>query len=205
MELIPTQDEVVKILRDTGALRNGGHYSYPNGLHSDQYLQVALTMRYFQHAKMLSVALSRLVRANPELRALIPQLSVVAPATGGLPVAYGVGEALRACQVYWAERENENEPLRFRQHLQQQPGEKVLLVDDILRTGRKLTELKALVESNGAEVVALAVIVYEPNPHTPDFKPLPFYYLARLDATYYEGSASCELCKRGVPAEQIWV
>ena len=204
MHLVPAQDEVVALLRQTGALREG-HYKYPNGLHANEYLQVALAMRYYQHEKMLSVGLSRLIRAHPEIRAIISELSIVTPATGGLPVAYGVCEALRAHQVYWAERENEGEPLRFRQYLEQVPGEKVLLVDDILRTGKKLSELKALVESKGAEVVALAVIVYQPTPETPDFSPLPFYYLAKLDGIYYRDAQSCELCRRGVPAEEVWV
>jgi len=200
MHLVPTQEEVVALLEQTGALRHG-HFEYPNGLHADEYLQVALAMRYYQHAKMLSVGLSRLVRAHPELRAIIPQLSIVAPATGGLPVAYGVTEALSAHQVYWAEREDDSGPLRFRQFLEQLPGEKVLLVDDILRTGTKLTQLKNLVESNGAQVVGLAVVIYQPTPATPDFSPLPFYYLAKLDGIYYRDAASCELCKRGVPLE----
>jgi orotate phosphoribosyltransferase len=204
LHIVPTQQEVENLLRQTGALRDG-HYEYPSGLHSSGYLQVALAMRYYQTAKILSVGLSRLVRANPELRAMIPELSIVAPATGGLPVAYGVSEALRARQVYWAERENENEPLHFRQFLQQTPGEKVLLVDDILRTGRKLTELRQLVESNGAEVVGLAVVVYQPMPGTPNFDPLPFYYLAKLDANYYPNSGVCELCRNGVPSEKVWV
>ncbi len=204
MHLVPTQEEVVALLRETGALRDG-HYEYPNGLHSNGYLQVALAMRHFQKAKILSVSLSRLVRANPEIRAMIPELSIVAPATGGLPVAYGVSEALRARQVYWAERENQNQALHFRQYLVQNPGEKVLLVDDILRTGSKLSELKLLVESSGAEVVGLAVIVYQPAPKTPDFSPLPFYYLAKLDDNYYPDAASCELCRQGVPSEKVWV
>ena len=193
-----------RILRETGALRDG-HFEYPNGLHSNEYLQVPLAMRYYQHAKMLSVGLSRLLRANPEIRAIIPELSIVAPATGGLPVAYGVCEALRAHQVYWAEREDDSEPLRFRQYLEQTPGEKVLLVDDILRTGSKLSEMKRLLESNGAKVVGLAVIIYQPTPKTPDFGPLPFYYLAKLDAIYYTDAAHCELCAKGVPLETVWV
>src|SRR6267142_565807 len=134
MHLLPTQDEVVGILKETGALRDG-HFEYPNGMHSNEYLQVPLAMRYYQHARTLSVGLSRRLRANSEIRAMIPQLSIVAPATGGLPVAYGVCEALRAHQVYWAERDNANEPQRFRQYLELKPGEKVLLVDDILRSG----------------------------------------------------------------------
>ena len=204
MELIPTHDEVVGLLRQTGALRSG-HFAYPNGLHSEEYLQVALAMRYYQHAKVLSVGLSRKLRANAELHAMIPELSIVAPATGGLPVAYGVCEALRARQVYWAEREVPDQPMRFRQYMEQHKGEKVLLVDDILRTGRKLTELKELAESAGAEVVGLGVMIYQPNPMTPNFDPLPLYYLARLDGDYYKDEASCELCKRGVPVEKVWV
>src|SRR5580692_8950766 len=177
MQLVPTHDEVVALLRRTGGLREG-HFEYTNGLHADEYLQVALTMRYYEAAKILSVALSRLLRAHSDIRAMIPELSVVAPATGGLPVAYGVCEALRAHQVYWAERENAGEPQRFRQYLELKPGEKVLLVDDILRTGKNLAELKALVESNGGEVVGLAVVIYQPNPMALKFDPLPLYYLA---------------------------
>ena len=204
MHLVPTHDEVVALLRETGGLREG-HFEYTNGLHANEYLQVALSMRYYQTAKILSVGLSRKLRANSEIRAIIPELSIVAPATGGLPVAYGVCEALRAKQVYWGERENENEPQRFRQYLELKKGEKVLLVDDILRTGKKIEELKKLVEASGGEVVGLAVVIYQPNPTTPSFDPLPFYYLAELDATYYKDAASCDLCKRGVPVDKVWV
>jgi orotate phosphoribosyltransferase len=204
MELIPTHDEVVDLLREAGALRSG-HFAYPNGLHSKDYLQVALAMRYFQHAKILSVGLSRRLRANSELRAMIPELSIVTPATGGLPVAYGVCEALRANQIYWAEREVPEQPMRFRQFMEQHQGEKVLLVDDILRTGNKLQELKKLAEDAGAEVVGLAVMIYQPTPKTPSFDPLPLYYLARLEGQYYKDEASCDLCKRGVPVERVWV
>ena len=204
MHLVPTHDEVVELLRRTGGLREG-HFEYNNGLHANEYLQVALTMRYYEVAKILSVGLTRKLRANTEIRAMIPELSVVAPATGGLPVAYGVCEALRARQVYWAERENENEPQRFRHYLELKKGEKVLLVDDILRTGKKVAELKKLVEEKGGEVVALAVVIYQPNPTTPSFDPLPFYYLAELDATYYKDAASCDLCKRGVAIDKVRV
>jgi orotate phosphoribosyltransferase len=204
MHLVPTQAEVVALLRRTGALRQG-HFEYPNGLHSNDYLQVALAMQYYQHARTLSVGLSRLLRADSGIRALIPQLSIVAPATGGLPVAYGVCEALRAHRVYWAETGDADGKLRFRQFIEQVRGEPVVLVDDILRTGKKLGELKQLVESNGANVLGLAVVVSEPTPRTPDFSPLPLYYLARLDTRYYADAASCELCQSGVPLEKVWV
>jgi orotate phosphoribosyltransferase len=204
MHLVPTQEEVLALLRRTGGLREG-HFEYPSGLHASEYLQVALTMRYYDAAKVLSVGLSRLLRAHADIRAMIPELSIVAPATGGLPVAYGVSEALRARQVYWAERDGPGDTLRLRQFLEPEPGEKVLLVDDILRTGRRLTGLKNLVEANGGEVVGIAVVIYEPAPGVAIFDPLPFYYLAKLDGGYSKDAASCELCKLGVPVTKIWV
>jgi orotate phosphoribosyltransferase len=203
MHLIPTQDEVVAVLRETGALRDG-HFEYPTGLHSNEYLQVPLALRYSQYQRMLAVGLSRLLRAHPEIRAAVKDLSIVTPMTGGLPVAYGVCEALRANQVYWAEREHD-EPLRFRQFLEPRKGEPVVLVDDILRTGTKLAELKKLLESRGAIVVGLAVIIHQPIPTTVDFGPLPLYYLAKLEASYYIDAAQCEMCQRGVPLQKVWI
>jgi len=204
MHLIPTQDEVVALLRETGALRHG-HFEYSSGLHSNEYLQIPLAMRHYQHQRLLSVGLSRLLRANPEIRAIVPQLSIVVPATAGLPVAFGVCESLRANQVYWAERNHDNEPMRFRQFVEPQPGEQVVLVDDILRTGSKLMELKRLLEASGASVVGLAVLIYQPTPDTVSFGSLPLYYLAELDASYYADGAHCELCKRGERLEKVWV
>lgn len=205
MQLIPTESEVLDLLRKTGALRTG-HFVYPTGLHSDMYLQVPIAMRHYPDAKLLSVALTRKLRAHSDLRAMIPELSIVTPATGGLPVAFGVCEALQAKQVYWAESNEAGGPLTFRPHLHPTPGEKVLLVDDILRTGKKLTELRKLIESYGATVVALAVIVYQPNPETPSFGDLPFYYLVELDAMYYADADAAEASQRiqGEP-EKVWI
>lgn len=205
MQLIPTEQEVIELLKQTGALRYG-HFEYPNGLHSDMYLQPALAMRHYETAKLLSVALSRKLRANSEIRAIIPELSIVAPATGGLPVAYGMCEALRAHQVYWAENSDQSGKLRFRPQLEPKAGEKVLLVDDVLRTGNKLSELKAMIEQYGAQVIGLAVLVYQPNPDTKSFGSLPFYYLTKLDAMYFAEKDAVGSCNRiDGQAERVWI
>ncbi len=204
MHLIPTNQEVITMLRQTGALRDG-HFAYPNGMHADEFLQVALAFRYYEWAKILSVGLSRRLRADTEIRAMIKELSIVSPTTGGLPIAYGVCEALRAHQIYWAESDHEeHDKMEFRQFIEPAKGEKVLLVDDILRSGKRLTALRGLVESKGAKVVGLAVAVYQPNPTILSFGDLPIFYLTQLDATYYKDAESCELCKKGVPIEKIW-
>jgi orotate phosphoribosyltransferase len=203
VHLIPTNEEVIDLLRETGALRDG-HFEYSNGMHADEYLQVALAFRYYQHAKVLSVGLSRRLRADAEIRAMIKDLSIVCPTISGLPIAFGVCEALRARQVYWAEQDSESMPMHFRQFVEPEPGEKVLIVDDILRSGRRVTLLRGLIEAKGAEVVGLAVAVYQPNPTITDLGNVPLLYLAKMDALYYKDSSSCELCRRGVPIEKVW-
>ena len=203
MHLVPTEDEVLDLLRRTGGLREG-HFEYRNGLHTRDYVQVPLSMRYYETAKILSVGLSRLLRAHADIRAVIPELSIVAPATGGLPVAYGICEALRAHQVYWAERGNGNERLHFREFFELRPGEKVVIVDDVLRTGRNLRELKKLVEDKGGEVIALAVVIHQPIPGAATFDPLPFYSLATLKSAFAP-AASCEQCVKGVPVTKVWI
>lgn len=200
MHLLPTQEEIVRILKETGALR-WGHFELPTGRHTDQFLQLPLALRYYQHTRTLGVALSRLLRANPEISALIPELSVVAPDYGGLPLAFGVSEALRCHQVYWAETEDGR--LRFRQYMEDHSGEKVVMVDDTLRTGRKLSELKTLLESGGATVLALAVVIQQARVDTLDLDHIPLYSLARIEAELYPDRAGCPMCRAGEPVEKV--
>jgi orotate phosphoribosyltransferase len=204
MDLIPSSEDVVRILRETGGLRQG-HFEFPNGSHSNEYLQVPLAMRHYQHARTLSVGVSRLLRAHTEIRATIPELSIVSPATGGLPVAFGICEALRARRAYWAERECDQGNYRFRPFIAPEPGEPVILVDDILHSGRNLADLKETLESYGAIVMALAVVVYQPTPQTHDFGSLPIYYLSKLDASYFADADSCDLCRKSVPVTKVWI
>ncbi len=203
MDIIPSQEDVIAILRRTGALRDG-HFELPTGRHTNEYLQMPLAMRYYQEAKMLSVALSRLLRSDVEIAKHLPRLSIVAPATGGLPVAYGVGEALQAEQIYWAERQPDG-CMQFRQFMEDHHAEKVILVDDILRSGKMLSDMRKLLEGQGAKILGLGVLVYQPSVETEDFGSLPIYSLARLNLTYYPGPETCELCKQRVPVEKVWV
>ena len=51
----------------------------------------------------------------------------------------------------------------------------------------------------------MAVVIYQPTPQTQDFGDLPLLYLARLEASYYVDNAACELCRKSLPVEKVWV
>ena len=202
MDIIPSQADVIEILRSTGALREG-HFELPTGRHTDRYLQMPLAMRHYQEAKMLSVALSRRLRSDVEISKHLPRVSIVCPATGGLPVAYGVGEALRAQQIYWAERQAD-QSMQFRQFMDVHEAEKIILVDDILRSGKMLRGMLQLFKERGAQVLGLGVIAKQPNADLIDFSPLPIYDLCEIHVEYFSGPDTCTLCKKGVPIVKVW-
>src|SRR5881409_1074647 len=112
--LIPEQDEVMRILSSTGAFREG-HFVYPSGQHTPHYFQMPLAFRYYDTARVLAVALSRKFRLEKDISSQLPKVAVISPSSGGIPVAFGVRDALNAEQIYWAEQEGGKR--MFRQYI----------------------------------------------------------------------------------------
>src|SRR5215207_10807239 len=104
VNLIPSPEAVMQILKRTGAYREG-HFVYTSGRHTPHYFQMPLAFRYYDTARVLAVALSRKFRTQKEISSVLPKVAIISPGPGGIPVAFGVREALSAEQIYWAERE----------------------------------------------------------------------------------------------------
>ena len=198
VQLIPSSQQVIDLLRETGALREG-HFEFPTGQHSGHYFQVPLAMRYHGNARVLNVALSRLLRREPEVLAALPKCAIVAPAAGGIPVAFGVREALNADQIFWAEKDEGR--YHFRQYLDAK-GLKCILVDDVVRSGKVITNMIDVIQKAGAEVVAIGSLVHFKDAHF-DAGSVPYYALLEVEARFYE-PGECALCKTGKPLEKVW-
>jgi len=180
--LVPTQEEVMKVLQETGAYRKG-HFIYPNGKHASHYFQMPLAFRYYNNARVLSVGLSRLFRMVKGISSRLPKISVISPSPGGIVVAFGVREALGGEQIYWAEIEEGKR--QFRQYVSGGDVHPAIIVDDILRSGRAITETIELVSELGAEVVGIGSIVkFEDAPN--EFNGIPVKYLASYDVNFYD-------------------
>jgi orotate phosphoribosyltransferase len=199
VQLIPSPEQVTDLLRATGALREG-HFEFPTGQHSSHYFQMPLAMRYHGNARVLTVALSRLLRREPEVLAALPKCAVVAPAAGGIPVAFGVREALNADQIFWAEKEDGR--YYFRQYLDPE-GLKCILVDDVVRSGKVITSMIDLIRTAGAEVVAIGSLVHFRDAHM-DIGDVPYYSLLEVEPRFYDPEA-CPMCVKGETLHSVWV
>ncbi len=156
VQLVPSQDEVMEMLKKTGAFREG-HFVYPSGKHTPNYFQMPLAFRYYDTARVLAVALSRLLRVEKDVSSVLPKVAVVSPGPGGIPVAFGVREALSAEQIYWAEREEGKR--MFRQYINKGEINPCIIVDDIIRSGDAIRETVDLVKELGARVIGCGTIV----------------------------------------------
>lgn len=199
VELIPSQDAVMQILKRTGAFREG-HFVYPNGKHSPHYFQMPLAFRYYDTARVLAVALSRKFRLEKDISSQLPKVSVISPSSGGIPVAFGVRDALNAEQIYWAEQENGKR--MFRQYVNQGEINPCIIVDDIIRTGIAIEETVELVHSLGARVIGCGAIVkFDTAPD--EIEGGPIRSLINFDVRMYESEETCTECKDGVKPEQV--
>ena len=199
VDLIPSSDTVMQILKRTGAFREG-HFVYPNGKHSPHYFQMPLAFRYYDTARVLAVALSRKFRLDRDISSQLPKIAVISPSSGGIPVAFGVRDALSAEQIYWAEQEGGKR--MFRQYINKGEVNPCIIVDDIIRSGQAIEETVALVESLGSKVIGCGAIVRFSS--APDsVKGVAIKSLVEFDAHMYDSGDSCSDCKKNAPIENV--
>lgn len=190
--LIPSPEKVLEMLKKTGALREG-HFVYPSGKHAAHYFQMPLAFRYYDTARVLAVALSRLFRIDRDVASQLPKVAIISPSPGGIPVAFGVREALSAEQIYWAETENGKR--MFRQYVGQGEVNPCIIIDDIIRSGRALTETVELVKGLGAQVIGIGTIVHF-NSAVDQIDGIPIRNLVDFETKMYD---TWEECVASVP------
>ena len=200
VQLVPTQDEVMGILRRTGAFREG-HFVYPSGKHTPHYFQMPLAFRYYDTARVLAVALSRLLRVEKEISSALPKVSIISPGPGGIPVAFGVREALSAEQIYWAEREDGKR--MFRQYVNAGEINPCIIVDDIIRSGAAIEETVAIVRELGATVIGCGSIVRFKDAPAQLGEDIPVKSLVEFESNFYDSGDDCAECKQSAPVEHV--
>lgn len=180
-----TDDEVLNLFRRSGALLEG-HFLLSSGLHSDRYLQSALVLQYPDRAAALGAALAEHVRP------LAPTV-VLSPALGGIVIGQEVGRAL-GVRAMFAERQDG--VLTLRRGFSLAPADRVVVVEDVLTTGKSTRETILVAREAGADVVGAAAII--DRGAGADRIDVAMHALVRLDVPAY-AAAGCPQCARGTP------
>lgn len=179
---------VIETLRECGSLLEG-HFLLTSGKHSDRYCQCA---KLLQHPDKAASVVELITDQVKDLGATV----VVGPAMGGIVVAYELARQLGVRGIF---TERVEEQMTLRRGFELAPGEKVLLSEDVVTTGKSTMEVVKLVEDMGAQVIGLCCLVDRRAPGVE--LPLPLYSATTLTVQTFEAT-DCPLCRQDLPLEK---
>lgn len=180
-----TKERAYEILKEAGVLLEG-HFLLTSGRHSNRYLQCARIFRNTRYSEELCAALAEKFRdAGVDI--------VIGPALGAVQMAYEVSRAL-GCENFFAEREDG--AMTLRRGFAIQPGQRVLVVEDVVTTGGSVREVLEIVRQAGGVIVGVGSIVDRTGGRI-DFG-VPFHSVVSMEVESWE-PGECPLCKAGAP------
>lgn len=180
-----TKEQIIDMLKEAQVLLEG-HFLLTSGRHSDKYMQCA---KIFQYAKY----------SEPLCRELAEQYKndnidvVIGPAVGAVQMAYEVGKQLGVKNIF---AERENGAMTLRRGFTIEPGQRVLIVEDVVTTGGSVREVMQVVQDCGGVVAGIGSIVDRTGGKI-DFG-VPYKSAFSMDITSYEAE-ECPICKTGAP------
>lgn len=186
----PEPGHILDIFKQTGAYLTG-HFRLSSGLHSANYLQSALILQYPQHAETLGRALATQLF---ELSGGKKIDLVIAPALGGLVIGHEVARAL-GIRFLFTERDADRK-MALRRGFVLKPGDRTVVVEDVITTGGSTREVMAIVQAAGAVAVAAGSII-DRSGGAVDLG-IPRAALETLHVVAYE-AGHCPMCLAGEP------
>ncbi|HWL51872.1 MAG TPA: orotate phosphoribosyltransferase [Chthoniobacteraceae bacterium] len=170
-------DTLLDLFRRTEALLEG-HFVLRSGLHSRQFFQCALLLSHTDVAEKVCAALADRLRATEAD-------SVISPALGGLIVGHEVARSLGKRHIF---AEKENDRLVLRRGFSIRPGERFLVLEDVVTRGGRVLETVEIVRARGGVVVGVGALVDRSGGNAPDFG-APFTSLVQLNVETFEPGA----------------
>ncbi len=179
-----TEHEILEIFRHSGALLEG-HFVLRSGLHSRQYFQCALALQQMPVVEKLGAELAGKVRG-------LGAVTVVSPAMGGLVLGQEVARQLGVRFIFV---EKEDGKLALRRGFKISPGERILIVEDVVTKGGRVQESIDIVRQHGGQVVGVAMAVDRSGGGV-DFGVPMFSLLAMHVETFEPGRLPADLVAR---------
>lgn len=183
---------VEQILIDSKAMLSG-HFLLSSGKHSSQYFQCARLLQYPEKAAQVIDLVTQKIKSDIQNKKLSVD-SVIGPAMGGIIVAYELGRQLQL-PAFFTERD-ESGTMTLRRGFEINPGEKIIIAEDVVTTGKSTIETAEQIKALGGIVVASICIVDRRPEDASDPFPWPLYAALRQPAILWDTS-ECKLCKEG--------
>lgn len=180
------QKEITALFERLGVMKTG-HFALTSGRHSEKYMQCARLFEYPEHSARLCAELAARFDAADV---------VVGPALGGVIMAYEVARALKARNVF---AERQDGVMTLKRGFAIEPGERVLVVEDVVTTGGSVKEVLALCEAAGAQMLGVAVIV-DRSGGKADFG-CRLESLVQIEIDSFAPD-ECPLCEKGLPIDK---
>lgn len=175
---------VIEILKESEALLEG-HFLLSSGRHSNRYCQCAKLMQYPKKAEaVISLVAEKVKDLDIDV--------IVGPAMGGIRAAYELGRQLNIRTIFTERVDNKME---LRRGFEIKEGEKILIMEDVITTGKSSLETAKVLESYGGKVIGIGCIV---DRKASDID-LPIYSAVELIFDTYD-KEDCPLCKEGTDA-----
>lgn len=191
MTIQTIQDEVLRAFEEAGAIKRG-HFLLSSGLHSDVYWEKFEVLQWPRYTEPLCRHIAELFQAD--------NVEVVAgPTIGGVVLAYATARALDVRAAY-AEERPDGPGRVFRRGRGIRPGERVLIVDDVLTTGGSVREVIAAVEQASGIIAGICVLVDRST--APVNLGYPWRALAKVTVQSWP-PADCPLCRAGAPLQKL--
>jgi orotate phosphoribosyltransferase len=186
-----TVEDVLKIFEENEALLKG-HFLLTSGLHSDRYLQCALVLQHPAVAERLGSELASKAKADPDIG---PLDLVIAPALGGVIVAHEVARALGVRALF---TERQEKTMTLRRGFQIKPGERCLVVEDVVTTGGSTREVMEVVAQHGGVAAGAGSLIDRSLKKDGSVVNLglPRLALAALEVATY-APEECPMCREG--------
>lgn len=168
-------DKTIELLKKSDALLEG-HFLLSSGKHSDRYIQCAKLIQHPEYCKEVSEIIAEKLKENS-----IDVDLCVGPAMGGVIISYEVAKALGVDAIFTERVDNE---MTLRRGFEIPKGTKVIIVEDVITTGKSSFETVDVIRSCGAEVVALTSIVNRSNKE--EINGLPVISATKIDVKTYD-------------------
>jgi len=179
-----SENMIMEELKASEALLEG-HFLLSSGKHSNRYCQCAKLLQYPQRAeKVVAVIAKKLQEVDYDI--------VVGPAMGGIVVAYELARQVKKPGIFSERVDGE---MTFKRGFEIKKGQRVIISEDVITTGKSSLEVARLIEELGGEVAGLCCIV---DRRSEDVQiPYPVYGAIKLDIETYERD-ECPMCKQGI-------